>query len=54
MERDAALKAWKPAVFYQQDVLLHGVEGEFLYVNSKGRKVLEIVDVYLFACCKEK
>lgn len=29
-------------VFYQQDVLLHRVEGEFLYVDSKGREIVNV------------
>lgn len=41
-------------VFYQQVVLLHRVEGELLYVDYKGRKVSEIIDVYLFSCYEEK
>lgn len=45
VERDAAFEAWELIVFYQQDVLLHRVEGEFLYVDSKGKEVSEIVDV---------
>lgn len=45
VERDAAFQAWELVMFYKQDVLLKRVEGEFLYVDSKGREVSEIVDV---------